>query len=168
MGAQRGDPWSLKKKNTQYATWDVQTRPQARVAELFGLPDVVLLDLRTRLTGGAVATAKATSSSGQTATITGEQLRTGLELPSAYIARSVTPAPTTATALSSSLTRRTGTPVVVQASDTNVVALAASLAGRDETTALRGGGQGARPQGPQGAASGTFHHRRRGVLRRPR
>ena len=124
------DPWSLKKKNTPYATWDPQTRPQSRVAELFGLPDVVLLDLRTRLTGGAVATAKATSSTGQTATITGEQLRTGLELPSAYIARGVTPAPTTATALSSSLNRRSGTPVVVQASDTSVVALAASLAGR--------------------------------------
>ncbi len=124
------DPWSLKKKNTTYYTWNLQTRPQAAVAQLFGLSDVVLLDLRTRLTGGAVATATATSSSGQKVSITGEQLRTGLELPSAYIARSATQAPVTATALSTSLAgRRGGPPVVVQASDTTVVALAAAFAG---------------------------------------
>ena len=123
------DPWSLKKKNTSFASWATQTRPQSQVAQLFGLPDVVLLDLRTRMTGGAVSTAKATSSSGQTASITGEQLRTGLQLPSAYIARAATPAPTTATALSATLARRGGRPVVVQATDTTVVALAASYAG---------------------------------------
>jgi hypothetical protein len=123
------DPWSLKKKNTPYYLWDLQTRPQKDVAALFGLPDVVLLDLRTRLTGGAVATALATSSSGQTATITGEKLRTGLGLPSAYIARGATQEPTTATALSSALARRGGAPVVAQATDTAVVALAAAFAG---------------------------------------
>ena len=124
------DPWSLQRKNSTYYTWDLQTRPQSAVAQLFGLPDVALLDLRTRLTGGAVATATATSSSGQTVSITGEQLRTGLELPSAYIARSATQEPVTATALSSTLARgRGGAPVVVQASDTTVVALAAAFAG---------------------------------------
>ena len=124
------DPWSLQAKNTQYASWDQQTRPQADVAKVFGLSDVARLDLRTRLTGGAVATAIATSSSGQTATITGEQLRVQLQLPSAYIARAVDPAPVSATALSASLSGgRKGTPVVAQATDTTVVALAAAYAG---------------------------------------
>lgn len=124
------DPWSLQQRNTSYATWSMQTRPQSQVAQLFGLPDVVQLDLRTRLTGGAVATATATSSTGQTAAITGEQLRTGLDLPSAFIARSATPAPTSATSLSAALaSHRRGAPVVVQATDTAVVALAAGFAG---------------------------------------
>ncbi len=124
------DPWSLQRKNTAYASWDTQARPQSQVAQLFGLPDVVLLDLRTRLTGGAVATATATSSGGQTASITGEKLRTALQLPSAYIARGVTQEPTSATSLSTALASgRKGAPVVVQASDTTVVALAAAYAG---------------------------------------
>jgi SpoIID/LytB domain protein len=124
------DPWSLKPKNTPYATWDQQTRAQSAVAKVFGLSDVVRLDLRQRLTGGAVATAVATSAQGQTATITGEQLRTALRLPSAYIARSVDPAPVSATALSEAMSaQRSGVPVVAQASDTVVVALAAAYAG---------------------------------------
>jgi CO dehydrogenase/acetyl-CoA synthase epsilon subunit len=112
------------------------------VAQLFGLPDVALLDLRTRLAGGAVATAKATSSSGQTAAISGEQLRVGLSLPSAYIARAVEPEPTTATALSASLSRRGGSPVVVQASNTTVVALAAGFAGATKRPLFVVGSQG--------------------------
>ncbi|HQR80137.1 MAG TPA: N-acetylmuramoyl-L-alanine amidase [Actinomycetota bacterium] len=124
------DPWSLQAKNTPYAAWSMQTRAQSQVAQLFGLPDVVQLDLRTRLTGGAVATATATSSTGQTASITGEQLRTGLDLPSAYIARSATQAPVAATSLSADLADgHKGAPVVVQATDTAVVALAAAYAG---------------------------------------
>ncbi len=136
------DPWSLKKKNTSYYVWDLQTRPQKDVAALFGLPDVVLLDLRTRLTGGAVADAIATSSSGQTSTISGEKLRTGLGLPSAYIARSATEEPTTATALSSVLARRGGSPVVAQATDTSVVALAAAFAGSSGLPLYVVGGSG--------------------------
>ena len=136
------DPWSLKKKNTSYYVWDLQTRPQKDVAALFGLPDVVLLDLRTRLTGGAVADAIATSSSGQTSTISGEKLRTGLGLPSAYIARSATQEPTTATALSSALARRGGSPVVAQATDTSVVALAAAFAGSSGRPLYVVGGSG--------------------------
>lgn len=124
------DPWSLQSKNTQYSNWDQQTRSQADVAKVFGLSDVVRLDLRTRLAGGAVATAIATSSGGQTASITGEQLRVQLQLPSAYIARAVDPAPVSATALSAALSSgRKGAPVVAQATDTAVVALAAAYAG---------------------------------------
>ncbi len=124
------DPWSLETKNTSYATWSQQTRTQSAVAGLFGLTDVVRLDLSKRIAGGAVGEAVATSSDGKTASISGEKLRTGLELPSAYIARSVGTAPTSATALSSALSSgRKGSPVVVQASDTPVVALAAAYAG---------------------------------------
>lgn len=123
------DPWSLKPKNSEYAIWKPQTRPQADVAELFDLPDVVQLDLSNRLTGGAVAKAVATSSSGKTASISGEKLRTALSLPSAFIARSASPQPTSATSLSASLSAGRGSPVVVQASDTSVVALASAFAG---------------------------------------
>lgn len=124
------DPWSLQSKNTSYSSWDVQTRSHDRVAELFGLPDVALLDLRTRMQGGAVAKAIATSSDGQKATISGERLRSELSLPSAYIARSTDTEPVTATSLSTSISgSRKGSAVVVQASDTTVVALAAAYAG---------------------------------------
>ena len=124
------DPWSLQTKNSSYASWQQQTRAQNTVAQVFGLPDVVRIDLSNRLAGGAVAQAVATSSNGKTATISGEKLRTGLQLPSAYIARSVVTAPTSATALSTSLAAgRKGSPVVVQASDTSVVALASAFAG---------------------------------------
>ncbi len=137
------DSWSLRKRNSPYASWEMQTRPQADVAALFGLPDVVQLDLRSRLTGGAVATAIATSSGGQTSSISGERLRTGLKLPSAYIARGVTQAPTTATALSTSLAAgRGGAPVVVAASDTTVVALAAAFAGAQGRPVYAIGGSG--------------------------
>jgi SpoIID/LytB domain protein len=124
------DPWSLETKNSSFAAWGQQTREQSAVAGLFGLTDVVRLDLSKRIAGGAVGEAVATSSDGKTASISGEKLRTGLELPSAYIARSVGTAPTSATALSSALSSgRKGSPVVVQASDTPVVALAAAYAG---------------------------------------
>ncbi len=137
------DPWSLEAGNTTYAQWTQQTRTQAQVAALFGLPDVVKIDLRQRLEGGAVATAVATSSQGKTATVTGEQLRTGLELPSAFIARTVSTEPVSATTLSSALAKgRSGAPVVVQASDTPVVALAAAYAGANNRPLFVIGGNG--------------------------
>jgi SpoIID/LytB domain protein len=139
------DPWSLESKNTSYAAWSQQTRSQGKVAALFGLPDVVKIDLRDRLTGGAVGKAIATSSQGKTASITGEQLRTGLELPSAFINRSVSNSPSSATSLSASLSSgRSGAPVVVQASDTVVVALSAAYAGANSRPlyVISGGGPG--------------------------
>jgi hypothetical protein len=123
------DPWSLDRKNTQYATWARQSRSQEQVSALFGLEDIVRLDLRSRLAGGAVAQAVATDATGRTATISGEQLRTGLELPSAYIARAVNEDPESVSSLSASLTAaRPGAPVVVRPSDPTVVALAAGYA----------------------------------------
>jgi hypothetical protein len=92
-----------------------------------------------------VATATATSSSGATAAITGEALRTGLELPSAYIARSAVQEPTTATALSARLAaerKPKGSPVVVSAADTAVVALAAAFAGAQQRPLYVVGGSG--------------------------
>ena len=63
-------------------------------------------------------------------------------LPSAYIARSATEEPTTATALSSVLARRGGSPVVAQATDTSVVALAAAFAGSSGRPLYVVGGSG--------------------------
>lgn len=153
------DPWSLQPKNSSYSSWDVQTRSHERVAEVFGLPDVALLDLRTRLEGGAVAKAVATSADGQKSTITGEQLRSELGLPSAYIARSVDPEPVTATSLSAALAgSRQSAPVVVQASDTAVVALASAYAGRTGRSLLVVGGSG-----PGKKASATLRRSRSAV-----
>ena len=137
------DPWSLQARNSTYADWRAQTRTQAQVAAAFGLPDVAKIDLRKRLEGGAVGSAVATSADGKTATITGEQLRTALELPSAFIARSVSASPVSATSLSAVLSSgRPGAPVVVQASDTAVVALAAAFAGANGRPLYVIGGNG--------------------------
>lgn len=57
------------------------------MARAFGLPDVVRLDLSSRVTGHAVRAAVATSSDGRTATLTGPQLRRALGLPSAFVRR---------------------------------------------------------------------------------
>ncbi|MFQ6172030.1 SpoIID/LytB domain-containing protein [Oryzobacter sp. R7] len=74
------DPWSLRPSNPN-RSWR-STPSQASLASAFGLADVVRLDLRDRTVNGGVHTATATSSSGATATITGEQLRTRLGIKS--------------------------------------------------------------------------------------
>ena len=81
------DPWSLQPKNTRYASWSARKRTPKQVAQAFGLPDVVTLKVKSRLTGGAVATIVATSSKGKTASLSGEELRVRLDLPSAFIAQ---------------------------------------------------------------------------------
>lgn len=68
------DPWSLRPSNPR-ASWRLAPSG-ATVAAAFGLPDVVRVDLRNRTVNGGVYRATATSSTGATATITGEQLRT--------------------------------------------------------------------------------------------
>lgn len=77
------DPWSLDDRNP-YRRW-VRDRTNAQLAAAFGLPDVVRLDLSARTGGGGVRTARATASTGATATVTGERLRTALSLPSTSI-----------------------------------------------------------------------------------
>ncbi|HET8766970.1 MAG TPA: cell wall-binding repeat-containing protein, partial [Pedococcus sp.] len=67
------DPWSLRPSNPLRA-W-TQTTNGSSMASAFGLPDVQRLDLRDRTVNGGVHTAVATSSTGQTSTITGDRMR---------------------------------------------------------------------------------------------
>jgi SpoIID/LytB domain protein len=81
------DPWSLGDYNPR-RSWTF-TKTQAEVAAAFGLPDVASIDLSSRTAGGSVHNAVATSSSGAKATITGQQLRSRLALPGAWIRKPV-------------------------------------------------------------------------------
>ena len=81
------DPWSTSSANPN-ATWRT-TVSQAAVARAFGLPDVASLDLADRNSGGGVAVAVATSSSGATRSLTGQKLRTALGLKSTWLRRPV-------------------------------------------------------------------------------
>jgi len=81
------DPWSLDPlNNPTYAEW-TRAVPQATVATAFGLADVASIDLRQRTVGTGVKSAVATSSSGATATLTGEVFRSRLALPSSWVNR---------------------------------------------------------------------------------
>lgn len=124
------DPWSLQKgNNPQYAAWSPQIRAQGAVAAAFGLPDVQSIDFSDRVAGGAVGSAVATAADGRTARLTGEQVRVALSLPSAFIARQVSPLPAAPTSLATALTGgRSGPPVVTAEADPAVVALAARYA----------------------------------------
>lgn len=77
------DRWSLEPGNP-HSDWRVSV-PQARMAALLGLPDVARLTIASRHISGAVARVTAIATSGATASITGEQLRTGLGLRSRYL-----------------------------------------------------------------------------------
>lgn len=79
------DPWSLRAANPR-RSWTV-LRNQGQMASAFGLPDVARLDLSRRYVSGGVASAVATSSTGATATISGEQMRSRLNLNSSYVQR---------------------------------------------------------------------------------
>lgn len=81
----RDDSPSLASGNP-YRTW-TRTVSAGTLARAFGLPDVVRLDLSSRVTGHAVRTAVATSSDGRTARLSGTQLRRALGLPSAFVRR---------------------------------------------------------------------------------
>jgi stage II sporulation protein D len=67
------DSWSLRPGNPN-AAWK-QTTVGSSMASVFGLPDVVRLDLRDRTANGGVKNATATSSNGTKATITGDRFR---------------------------------------------------------------------------------------------
>lgn len=77
------DPGSLSSTNP-HASWRVSLT-QAAVRSAFGLPDVVHVDIDSRTVGGGVRAVTASSSTGATATITGEQLRARLGLRSTWI-----------------------------------------------------------------------------------
>lgn len=79
------DPSSRTERNPR-REWTV-TKSPAELASAFGLGDVAKLDLSKRHASVGVASATATSASGATATISGEQLRTRLGLNSTYVQR---------------------------------------------------------------------------------
>ncbi len=78
------DHWSLDPAINPNASWQV-SESQARLAKLFGLPDVVAVDISDRTAGNALRTASATSSAGATRTISGPQFAAGLGLKSRWV-----------------------------------------------------------------------------------
>jgi SpoIID/LytB domain protein len=85
------DHWSMA-ASVPWRSWIPRLRTQAQLAAAFALPDVVRLDLTARTVGGAVLSATATSSTGATATLTGERFRSRLTLPSTWVSGVVDPA----------------------------------------------------------------------------
>lgn len=79
------DPWSRTADNPR-RSW-TQTVSGRDLADAFGLPDVVQLDLGTRVSARTVGTATATSSAGVTRSIPGTELRRELGLSSTAVRR---------------------------------------------------------------------------------
>lgn len=83
------DPWSLDPKiNPTYAAWSREIS-QAVMAKAFALNDVISVAFPLRTAGGGVRSAVATSSTGATATLTGEIFRSRTQLPSTYLMRTL-------------------------------------------------------------------------------
>jgi SpoIID/LytB domain protein len=80
-----GDSYSLRTSNP-LRTWRQVTNGSS-MAQAFRLSDVARLDLRSRTTNGGIRWAKATSASGATSTISGDQFRTIVASGSAYSSR---------------------------------------------------------------------------------
>ena len=77
------DHWSLIPQNSN-ASWTVNV-PQARMAEVFGLPDVGSLSITERYISGAVKKFRATASDGTAKEISGTALLARLKLKSPYV-----------------------------------------------------------------------------------
>jgi len=84
------DHWGMVAANPD-RVWVPRVRTQAQVAAAFGLRDVVRIDLSARTAGGGVRVAVGWSSSGASASISGEALRSRLGLPGTWVA-AATPA----------------------------------------------------------------------------
>jgi SpoIID/LytB domain protein len=125
------DRWSLD-PSVPWSQWLPRDRSQAQVAAAFGLKDVVRIDLSSRTSGGGVKLARAWSASGAAATLTGEQLRSRLTLPSTWVWRAVTQAPGGLTALALAQTKKSTSKVVVLAPSGSAAAtaIAANLGAR--------------------------------------
>lgn len=79
------DPWSLDPTiNRRYALWS-RFVPQSVMAEAFLLPDVVSFTINSRTQTGSISSITAISSTGSTATLTGELFRARVKLPSTWI-----------------------------------------------------------------------------------
>jgi SpoIID/LytB domain protein len=125
------DRWSLD-PSVPWSQWLPRQRTQAQVAVAFGLRNVVRIDLSSRTAGDGVKVARAWSSTGAAASITGEQLRSRLALPSTWVWRAVTQAPGGLAALALAQTKKSTSKVVVLAPSGSAAAtaIAANLGAR--------------------------------------
>jgi SpoIID/LytB domain protein len=74
------DPWSLMPESAvSVSVWSPRVRSQETVAAAFGLADVAYLDLSDRYVSGGIKTAVAYSTSGASATISGEKFRSRIQ-----------------------------------------------------------------------------------------
>jgi SpoIID/LytB domain protein len=123
------DHWSLD-PSVPWSKWIPRVRSQAQVAAAFGLPDVVRIDLTSRCVSGAVKSATAWSSTGQSSTIAGARLAGRLGLPSRWIWRAVDTAAVDPVAATIAAARLSTSPTVVLAPAASPVstALASNLA----------------------------------------
>lgn len=79
------DPWSLDPTiNRRYALWS-RFVPQSVMAQAFLLPNVVSFTINSRTQTGSISSITAISSTGATATLTGELFRARVKLPSTWI-----------------------------------------------------------------------------------
>lgn len=69
--------------NPRFASWSATTT-QSLVAQAFGLPDVVLLEIQSRNSAGAVTWIKGTSTTGATKVLRGDTFRSRAKLPSPW------------------------------------------------------------------------------------
>jgi len=79
------DPWSLDPTiNRRYALWS-RFVPQSVMAQAFLLPNVVSFTINSRTQTGSISSITGISSTGATATLTGELFRSRVKLPSTWI-----------------------------------------------------------------------------------
>ena len=79
------DPWSLDPTiNRRYALWS-RFVPQSVMAQAFLLPDVVSFTINSRTQTESISSITGISSTGATATLTGELFRARVKLPSTWI-----------------------------------------------------------------------------------
>ena len=116
------DPWSLDQSmNPRYFNW-VRQIPQSVVATIFGLNDVVFIEVLGLHDSASQLKIAGTSSSGNRVVITGEQFRSRTKLPSAWfkvvgpeiIDASPSPTPTQSPSPTQSLTPSSSPSVGVQ------------------------------------------------------
>ena len=79
------DPWSLDPTiNRRYALWS-RFVPQSVMAQAFLLPNVISFTINSRTQTGSISSITGISSTGATATLTGELFRSRVKLPSTWI-----------------------------------------------------------------------------------
>jgi len=78
------DRWSLSVEGNPYRTWTV-TASQSRMAQIFGVSDIMTIDVIESQTSGAADSLVATTYDGRTASVSGRTLRSALGLRSTYI-----------------------------------------------------------------------------------